>query len=282
MVWNLLQLLLAGLERLVERLAVGDRVIVLDSGADWWARGGVIAALLTVLVALFKDEFWNWRHGSKLTVVLFDERHWGDLKFRLRNESRRTPARQVSVRVIELEPHPFERTVGTKWVDHVMSVDVLLSRPTGETRYDIAPGAEVIVPFTQLRDGWTDDEAAVALMPWAPKPPMPSEDQAGLLVLPSLADRQHWADQLPGLEESWGAPAMARIEVAGTNVAARYYTVKIWRDPEPPPAGQRPDNPSFKAGVFRTELVSGKASHNPAQHASSYPLSPPAQPSGDG
>ena len=67
---------------------------------------------------------------------------------------------------------------------------------------------------------------------------------------------------------------MVRIEVAGINVAAAYYTVKIWRNPEALPAERLPDNPSLKAGVFRTDLVSGKAPHNPARHGSSYPLAP--------
>jgi hypothetical protein len=135
-------------------------------GGPAWAVAGVVVALFAALVALFREEFWHRRHAPRLEVAL--GRLGGDffaLALRLRNASTRLAAEGVTVRVIELEPHPLEGAVGPKWVSPIVDLDQLLCRASGETTFGLAPCGEARLPLLTLQDGWTPRDPAVAILP---------------------------------------------------------------------------------------------------------------------
>jgi hypothetical protein len=118
----------------------------------------------------------------------------------------------------------------------------------------------------------------------------------GLLVLPSMRSREEWIDPYPDLRPIEDCPAMVRLEVSGTNVPARLYTVKITRDVDAWPGEAPPGNPSFHRDTFSVTLEPGLSPYNPTPHAGEMmpsdkpdveepeghkPPTPPAEPSID-
>jgi hypothetical protein len=262
-----------------------------------WTAGVVVVGFLAALVALFKDEFWHWRHAPGLDVALVAEPYPSfGYAVRLKNPSERLSAEGASVRVLEFEPHPLEYATGPKWSNHIIQVDRLVPRASGETTFVLAPKAEVRVPLFSVGGAWTDEEHAVASFPWWDGMTTVVGAHEGLLVLPSMRSREEWIDPYPDLRPIEDCPAMVRLEVSGTNVPARLYTVKITRDVDASPGEAPPGNPSLHRDTFSVTLEPGLSPYNPTPHASQMmpseepdveepeghkPPTPPAEPSID-
>jgi hypothetical protein len=243
-----------------------------------WTVAAVIVAAIAALIALFKDELW-WRvHAPKLEVRLVRAGVVAgfELELRVRNTSKRMAADEVTVRAVELEPHPLEGAIGMRGVSHIVPVDRLVPRASGETSYGVAPQAEVRLPFVTWLDGQTRADPVLASVAWAPKTSVAQtqiyDEAGGLLVLPSADDRAHWVEMHPNLVAIMSAPAMIRLEVAARNVPARLYTVKLRRTPDAPVADDLPLNLNRRVGVFSSELVEGSEPYNRVTHASSLPI----------
>jgi len=234
-----------------------------------WTIGGVLVGLSAVLVALFKDEFWHALYAPRLDVHLTGHTpQTAVVVLVVRNTSQRVPAESVTVRVTQVEPHPFEHVIGTKQMDHVRDADVLLPRVSGETAFGLSPGSAARVPLMTYRDAYEDGNAAIVELPWA-EPEVAGRDERLLLVLPSVDDREYWVETHPDLVDLWPSPAMIRLEVAAANVPAKLYTVKLRRDPDRPPLSRAPMVQLVGSGAFSVELWPGHAARNRAPHGSS-------------
>jgi hypothetical protein len=234
-----------------------------------WTAGVVVVGFIAALVALFKDEFWHWRHAPGLDVALVAEPYPSfGYSVRLKNPSERLSAEGASVRVLEFEPHPLEYATGPKWSNHIIQVDRLVPRASGETTFVLAPEAEVRLPLFSVGGAWTDEEHAVASFPWWEGMTTVAGAHEGLLVLPSTRSRDEWIHPHPDLRAIEGCPAMVRLEVSATNVPARLYTVKITRDVDAWPGEAPPGNPSLHRDTFSVTLEPGSSPYNPTPHAS--------------
>jgi hypothetical protein len=223
-----------------------------------WTQAAVIVSgigiFVAALVALFKDEFWHWRHAPGLEVGIEREGEFA-VALRLRNPSQRTAAQGVAVRVIDYEGDPVERALRPRWFTEVIhSVDRLLPRASGETSFGIAPNGEVRLPLAILKDADTAEDKAVALLPAALGQ---GEGALEVLVAHPLAERREAVEQWPEAGEVSDKPAMIRLEVAADNVPARLYTVTISRPHDVPPRDGMPLNPAFRAMTFDVGLVEG-------------------------
>jgi hypothetical protein len=178
----------------------------------------------------------------------------------------------VTVRVIELESHPLQASIGPRWAPPIGATDRLLKRASGEATFGIPPDGEVRVSLLGLKDGWTDDDPTIAYLPWM-NPGDDREVQPGVLVLPSTDERRSWSEQYPDLATIMDAPAMVRLEIAATNVPARLYTVKVYRTTDAPSGQHLPVNPDLRTAIaFRLDLVPGRAPYNQTLHASQLPV----------
>lgn len=242
--------------------------IHVDLSGSGWTAAAALATFLAVIVALFKDEFWHWLHAPALDVELVPEPYPSfGFALRLKNPSKRLSAEGVSVRALDLEPHPLEYSIGPKWSNHIIQVDRLVPRVSGETTFHVAPEAEVQLPLFSVGGAWTDQDHAVASIPWWDGTTTVSGDHEGRLVLPSMESREAWIDPFPVLRPIEECPAMMRLEVSGTNVPARLYTVKITRDINAWPGEAQPGNPIFHRSTFSAILEAGLSPYNPAPHA---------------
>jgi hypothetical protein len=227
------------------------------------AAAGIAVALFAVIVALFKDEFWRWRHAPKLEAQL--KRGGPDLSrifLVLRNSSSRTVAQSASVRVAEVHPHPHVEAIGPKGVDPVVYVDKLLRRASGDDRFDIAPQGEVRLELATLKDGYGPDDPVVASVAWGGPGDNWGylEDPEQLLVLPSWEARLEWGEQptLGHFKPPLDSPAVIILELAASNVSAKLWSVSLWRDPAMPPADGLPMAATRYGGLPQADLSEGR------------------------
>ena len=71
-----------------------------------------------------------------------------DLQLVLKNESRRMAAEGLSVRIVEMLPHPIVFSVGPKYGIEVVALDQLLPRISGETTFALPPRPTAPLPIT--------------------------------------------------------------------------------------------------------------------------------------
>jgi hypothetical protein len=250
--------------------AAGDVRLTVPATTSGWTVGAVVVAALAVIAALFKDELWHWMHRARLEVVAVRGSGPFEVELQLRNPSNRTAAEGVTARIIQMEDHPIEYSLGPKWMPRLTPLDQLLPRISGETMFALAPLGQVRLPLLTFDDGWTSADPALARIATA-KGAEGGEDgsRGDLVVLPNADQRGTALENHPGLRRALSSPAMIRMEVAATNVPARLFTLKLWRSLERPPAGQMPMSPYLRAGAFSWELVDGYAPYNWAPHGSS-------------
>ncbi|MEA2331369.1 MAG: hypothetical protein QOH58_1507 [Thermoleophilaceae bacterium] len=223
----------------------------------WLTGAAVIAALLGVLVALFKDELWHQLHAPRFEVSL--ER--GGLarekvQIRIRNTSKRLAAENASVRVTEVVPHPLEAAIGPRGISGIVAVDLLLKRRSGESIYAVAPQGQVLLDLVDLTDANDPDQPVKARPAWdGPVTNVDYDNVGGLLVLPSQESRESWAEQMPGVRMD--SAALVHLEVAASNVPARLYTVKLYRSPHVPPARDLPMAATSGGAQLYAELFEG-------------------------
>jgi hypothetical protein len=242
-----------------------------------WTIGAVLAAVFAVVVALFKDELWHGMHRARLDVGVVSGSGPFDVELLLWNTSKRTAAEGVTARIIQMEDHPIEYARGPKWMPRLTALDQLLPRISGETSFALAPLGQVHLPLLTLSDRWTSADAALAQI--ATREDEGGEEQrGGLVILPSADERAAAVEESPGLQRALPSPAMIRLEVAATNVPARLFTFKIWRNLDAPPRAQMPRSPYLRAGLFHWKLEDGIVPYNWAPHGSS---SEAADPTGD-
>jgi hypothetical protein len=220
----------------------------------WLSAIGIGVALLAVLVALFKDEYWHWRHAPKVDVGL--RRDQGRVLLVLCNPSSRVAAQSASVRVTQVRPHPWVAAMGVKDLALESTiVDRLLRRPSGEDRFDIAPGGEAQVEVAHLRDGYGPEDPVVAKVAWGAPAGCESvhEIEGEMIVLPSWTARLEWGDRQPPMN----SPAVIQMEVAAANVPARIWSLMLWRDPAMPPADGLAAAQTRYGGMTQADLTPG-------------------------
>jgi hypothetical protein len=236
---------------------ISDSPMAASTPPEWLTGAAVIATLLGVLVALFKDELWHQLHAPRFEVSLVR----GGLarekvQVRIRNTSKRLAAEEASVRVTEVEPHALEAAIGPRGISGIVAVDLLLKRRSGESTYSVAPQGQVLLDLVTLTDAYDPDQSVKAMPAWdGPVTNVGCDDVDGLLVLPSYEDREQWAGQLPGVPMD--SAALVHVEVAASNVPARLYTVKLYRSPHVPPARDLPMAATSGGAQLYAELFEG-------------------------